>query len=188
MKRPIPVDRRLDRTRDRIIAEFTALVFAGGFETITVQRLVEAAGIARSTFYEHFASKEDVLRASMARFFGVIADCVLTDEPPDELARVVAHLWDNRRLADAIFAGQARNVLVRNQADLIEARLRSLGEERPSAPLRLAAAALSELQITMLETWLRGRVHCDGQSLEKALSCTSRAAAVSLFDGPKRGA
>ena len=93
------------------MSAFTAQVFANGFERVTVRGLLDDADVARSTFYEHFSNKEDVLRACMTRFFAVIADCVLDDSEPQELTKVLAHLWENRRLTDAIFSGQARVVL-----------------------------------------------------------------------------
>ena len=58
-------DRRSERTRARLLAAFTNLVFAKGFENVSVRDIVVAADVARSTFYEHFSDKEDVLRASM---------------------------------------------------------------------------------------------------------------------------
>ncbi|MEO7654614.1 MAG: TetR/AcrR family transcriptional regulator, partial [Sphingomicrobium sp.] len=137
--------RRSDVTRDEIKSAFTSLVFAGGFEAVTVQKVVREASVARSTFYEHFGNKEDVLRACMEQFFSVVADCVQCPDEPELLYKVLDHLWQNRRLADAIFIGQARIVLARQQADLVEIRLRTLAGDRDLAlPSRLAAIQIAE--------------------------------------------
>ena len=69
------LNRRSDQTRTELMSAFSGLVFAKGFENVTVKEIIASAGIARSTFYEHFSNKEDVLRACMTRFFGIIADC-----------------------------------------------------------------------------------------------------------------
>ena len=120
------------------MAAFTELVFADGFENVSIGAVIANAGVARSTFYEHFTGKEDVLRACLTRMFATVADCVSADEQPGELNRVLDHLWSNRRLTDGIFSGHARMVQARNQADLVELRLRALGNKM-AMPSRLAA-------------------------------------------------
>lgn len=160
---------------------FTRLVFTHGYDSVSVQRVAADAGVARSTFYEHFAGKADVLRACMSGFFEVVADCVGSDAAPESLSRILDHLWANRRLTDAIFSGQARVVLVRNQTNLIEGRLRQLsGGHGGIIPSRFAASALAEMQIAMIEYWLRGRVHCDLSALAEGLHRASRACTLAL--------
>ena len=162
------------------MSAFTAIVFAKGFENVSIRQVVRDAGIARSTFYEHFCSKEDVLRACMTKFFSVVADCVIEPDQPPALGRVLDHLWSNRRLTDAIFSGHARNVLARNQVDLVEQKLRT---ESSSAilPSRLSAIMIAESQLALLESWMRGRAFCPTDQLAVALHRSSRAAALALI-------
>ncbi len=182
MNCPAPPDRRSDRTRDEIKSALTTLVFANGFENVTVQKIIHEAGCARSTFYEHFGNKDDVLRACMEQFFSVIADCVQCPDEPEALRRVLDHLWQNRRLADPIFTGQARVVLARQQADLIEIRLRTLADGRPLAlPSRLAAIQIAEAQLALIDSWLRGRAFSPVKQLAAGIQRTSRAAALALL-------
>ena len=174
--------RRKEKTRAAIKSTFTRLVFSRGFENVTVPDVVAEVGISRSTFYEHFSSREDVLRASMNRIFATIADCVSEDEPPTRLIDVVGHLWENRRLTDAIFSGLARAVLGRNQTDLIEQRLRQLPYPRNALlPLRLAATEIAEAQLALIESWMRGRAFCSVQQLSTGLHRVSRASALALI-------
>lgn len=177
--RPIEVQQRHDKTRGLILSALTRLVFAHGFENVRVQAIADAADVARSTFYEHFASKEDALRASMNFLFESIADCVLSDQPPTDLQRVLDHLWSNRRLADAIFSGRARRVLSRNQIDLIEGRLRRLYPAEPTL-LRLASVQIAEGQIALIEAWLRGKVPAGVAAMSTALHRVSRGGAAAL--------
>lgn len=177
MNCPAHPARRSEQTRAGIMKAFTRLVFANGFENVSVKGVVAEAQVARSTFYEHFSDKEDVLRACMGLIFAVIADCVIDDGPPPKLADVLRHLWSNRRLADAIFSGQARNVLSRNQADLIELRLRGAPLLLPG---RLAAISLAEAQLALVESWLRGRAFATAEDMAAALSVSSRASADAL--------
>ncbi len=52
---------RQDGTRARILGESAALFVAHGYENVSVEQILAAAGIARSSFYRFFASREDVL-------------------------------------------------------------------------------------------------------------------------------
>jgi AcrR family transcriptional regulator len=175
------LNRRSDQTRTELMAAFTSLVFAKGFENVSVKDVTASAGTARSTFYEHFSNKEDVLRACMARFFEIVADCVVADAIPENLFKVLDHLWSNRRLTDAIFSGYARTVLARNQADLVEQRLRSMTASL-SLPTRLAAIQIAEAQLALIESWMRGRAPCSVENLGHGLFRCSRASALALID------
>lgn len=57
----IGVDPRVSRTRVLLAEALMSLGAAQDIETIEIGDLVEEAGIARSTFYAHFAGKDDFL-------------------------------------------------------------------------------------------------------------------------------
>jgi AcrR family transcriptional regulator len=173
--------KRSETTRKDIMSAFTRLVLADGFENVSVCQVVEAAGVARSTFYEYFSDKEDVLQACMNFLFSVIADCVSEDTRPPELLRALDHLWSNRRLTDGIFSGQARTVLSRNQADLVESRLRSMSAGSLRLPSRLAAIQIAEAQLALVESWMRGRAYCSSEQLAEGLYHSSRASVLALI-------
>jgi AcrR family transcriptional regulator len=173
------LNRRSDQTRGELMSAFTGLVFAKGFDNISVKEIIASAGIARSTFYEHFSNKEDILRACMTRFFATIADCAGANEMPTDLIEVLDHLWTNRRLTDAIFSGHARTVLARNQADLLEQRLRVMSPLL-RLPHRLAAIEIADAQLGLVESWLRGRAPCSVENLADGLFRSSRASALAL--------
>lgn len=171
------IDTRLERSRAAILRAFVELIFSKGFENISVTAIVATAGIARSTFYEHFSSKEDVLRASMAQFFEVFALCVSSEDEPSQLPHVLAHFWENRRLTDAIFAGTPRRILGLSLSELIEAGLR---DRNLLLPHRLAAIQIAETQLALVENWLRGRAFARVEDVAAALHRTSRSSVASL--------
>ena len=174
------IESRGERSRAAILAAFIELLFRDGFENVSVQGIVAGAGVARSTFYEHFSSKEDVLRASMAQFFEVLARCLASDDPVPELAGVLSHFWGNRRLVDAIFGGTPRRILALSLSEMIEARLRERGDKLLLPP-RLAAIHLAEAQLALVESWLRGRAFAGVEDMAAALCQSSRASAKALI-------
>jgi AcrR family transcriptional regulator len=68
--RPLPGKQQLPREfitrhqRARVIAALAEEVSAQGYRAVTVADIVKRAGIARNTFYENFASKEDCFLAT----------------------------------------------------------------------------------------------------------------------------
>lgn len=174
------IQTRGDRSRAAILGAFAELIFRDGFEGVSVQGIVAGAGIARSTFYEHFSSKDDVLRASMGQFLQVLAGCVSSDAQAPELLGVLSHFWGNRRLVDAIFVGTPRRILALSLSEMIEAGIRDLGM-RLVLPLRLASIHLAEGQLALVESWLRGRAMASVDDVATALYQSSRASTKALI-------
>jgi AcrR family transcriptional regulator len=52
---------RQGRTRQRILDESARMFIRKGFENVSVEEIIESAGIARSSFYRFFANREQVL-------------------------------------------------------------------------------------------------------------------------------
>lgn len=61
-----PMDRRVQRTRDALRGALMGLMVDIGWDAIEVQMLCERANIGRSTFYQHYPSKEALLNASFS--------------------------------------------------------------------------------------------------------------------------
>ena len=59
------VDRRVARTRSRLRQALVTLIAEKGYAAITVEDICEAADIGRSTFYAHFADKQDLTKRTI---------------------------------------------------------------------------------------------------------------------------
>jgi AcrR family transcriptional regulator len=57
-------DRRIQRTRRLLQDALVGLILEKGYEAITVQDILDRANVGRSTFYEHFYDKDDLLLSS----------------------------------------------------------------------------------------------------------------------------
>lgn len=58
---PREVDRRVHRSRQRLHEALVALILERGWDRVSVQAVCARARVGRSTFYVHFADKEDLL-------------------------------------------------------------------------------------------------------------------------------
>ena len=118
----------------------------------------------------------------MSQFLAVIANCVPSATMPGKLTRVLDHLWENRRLTDAIFSGAPRVILARALSEMVEAHLREMNHGEPLAlSYRLAAIHLAEGQLGLVENWMRGRAYCEVVELARGLHNSSRASALALL-------
>lgn len=59
------VDRRVARTRRALEGALIELIVEQGFEATTVSQITERADVGRSTFYAHYADKEDLLQGAV---------------------------------------------------------------------------------------------------------------------------
>jgi AcrR family transcriptional regulator len=54
------MDRRVKRTRELLQRSLIELISERDYDSITVQNIVDRANLARTTFYMHYTSKEDL--------------------------------------------------------------------------------------------------------------------------------
>lgn len=67
-------DRRAERTQERLLDALVSLLMERGYERLTIQNLLDRAGVGRATFYAHFQNKEDLLSRSIGRLHSSLVD------------------------------------------------------------------------------------------------------------------
>ena len=99
-------DRRIQRTRELLLNALVSLLMERGYEKLTIQNLLDRAGVGRATFYAHFQSKEDLLSASITRLRAGLASewnaaAATKGKPADRLSFTLPffqHLQSHRRI------------------------------------------------------------------------------------------
>lgn len=99
------VDPRVARSRARLLAAATEIIVESGARALTVDAVAERSGVAKSTLYRHFPSREalvvDVLRCN-------VPDIPPSDPDLDFETRLRTHL---RALADTLADPEWRRIL-----------------------------------------------------------------------------
>lgn len=62
---PSRLSGRTQRSRERLLGALFELMCERGYERLTVQNLLDRAGLGRATFYAHFENKDELLAASV---------------------------------------------------------------------------------------------------------------------------
>jgi AcrR family transcriptional regulator len=176
-------DPRARRTREAILRAFTALALARRYDRIRTAELIAVAGIGRSTFYEHFASKEAVLLATVEPILHTLASAALGRASKVQVRAMLEHVWEQRGFARTLLDGRPGAGLQRRLAGLIAQRLAA-----DSAPT-MAAAAAAAAQLTMLRLWVSGAVPCTPTDLaRRMLACAALTGASEAPGQPVRRA
>ena len=61
MESDVPLDRRIAKSREALRCAFISLLQEQGFDAVTINDLCATAGINRTTFYNHFKDKDQLL-------------------------------------------------------------------------------------------------------------------------------
>ncbi len=176
------IDPRKKRTRDELLAAFFKLVLSRRYHEIRIADILSESGVSRSTFYEHFASKDDLLAASIEGPFLILAGMVCNESSTRQVEGLLVHFWENRALARGLFQGAPQRVIRRKLIGCIESSLDNCGRNNLRVPRRLVAHALADGIFSPIVAWLLGEATCDAGDLAVALQ-RSAAASVEAFLG-----
>jgi len=161
-------DRRVSRTRDRLGDALVALMQEKPFDAITVQEVLDRAGVSRSTFYVHYRDKDDLFLSDADEFLEAIATLLSRrGEKSDRVAPVrefFAHVAETRQLYAALIeAGRIHDFLELAQGHYvrgIERRLVELTSAKGGALKQSAATAeaLAGALLSLMKWWIdRGK-------------------------------
>ena len=123
-------DRRQQRTRAALHTAFRDLLLEQGYEALTIGAVVERANIGRSTFYEHYRTKDELLRASLRQPFAALADLAGGAADTGRLEKLLLHVRENQQLARVLLNWETRPVLAAALAELVAERLQLLALAR----------------------------------------------------------
>jgi AcrR family transcriptional regulator len=68
------IDRRVARTQATLHHALISLILQKDYDAITIEEICETANVGRSTFYAHYADKDDLHRRGIEHLRGVLAD------------------------------------------------------------------------------------------------------------------
>jgi AcrR family transcriptional regulator len=166
-RKPIrKVDRRVLRTRDALGDALVTLMHERPFEAITVQHVLDRAGVSRSTFYTHYSDKNDLFLGDVEDFFEMMSTLISRrGEVSNRVAPVrelFAHVSGEARdfYAALVASGKVADVLEIGQesfARAIERRFSELPQARAMAEARRAALAQAHAGalLSLLMWWIR---------------------------------
>jgi AcrR family transcriptional regulator len=162
------LDRRTKRTQDLVFEAFSALVQTRRYDTFRVSDIIAHAGIGRSTFYDHYANKDDVLIKSMEGPLSILVRAICVGDQPSRLDALLEHFWERRAVARTILAPPMLSLIGQRFADMIMSFNDADGHARApkSAPLlKIQSIHIAFGLFAVIESWLSGRISMKHQDL-----------------------
>lgn len=167
-------DRRVLRTRDTLGDALIELIREKPFDDITVQEILDRAGVSRSTFYEHYRDKDDLFLSDVEDFFEMMSALLTRNGAPLRrlvpLAELLSHLADVRDFYAAVVAsGRIADVQMLGRgyfARSIEERLRLAGVKGEPAQLAVQAHALTGSMFALIDWWLDRGMKTDPREVD----------------------
>lgn len=157
-------DARTRRTHRALSEALVSLMVARDFADITVQDVLDRAGIGRSTFYAHFRNKEDLLLSDTERFVRLLdahfASTAASTRRVAPLGELAAHVGEYAAFAASLQrSGQGEEVweiIVGEFALIIARRLGELGVKAAPGelPLEVSSRVYAAAAITLLQWWM----------------------------------
>lgn len=178
------MERRRRKTRRAILTAFETLLGQRRYELITVQEIINAADVGRSTFYTHFETKDALLRAMCADMFAHVLAEDLTAEgshdfssekaaPAAIVTHILYHLLDQQRNIRGLLTCESRDIFLQYFRERLHEALSARGDEairRHALPDDFLLAHLTGSFVNMTEWWLRGGCKYTPEEMTKMFS------------------
>ncbi len=173
------MDRRQKKTRKAIFSAFSQLLAEKPYSRITVQEIIDTADIGRTTFYAHFETKDDLLKALCEELFDHILNSAsnhseqglysLQTAPESIFCHLLQHLKTNRPLIE-LLSGENNALFLRcfksGLAELIRQRFESqLQLTYPKIPTDFLIHHLSGSFVEMVLWWIHGGLKQSAEEL-----------------------
>lgn len=162
--RQAKTDRRSLRTRQLLMQAMVELMGSKRYDMITVQKIAEQANVGRSTFYAHFADKDDLLVDGVRQM--LVGLDTAAPEPTGRGARLYPtlalfrHVGSQADMYRTMARGRALPLFLTALQDELTAVLtdrlaaRTAPGDPPAVPLPLLAAMIASMLITAIRTWI----------------------------------
>ena len=115
------MDRRIQKTRTAIFTAFDKLIQKNAYAKISVQDIIDEANIGRSTFYEHFETKDELLRQKCTDLFEHIFLPHGTEKTHNfseqstfeqKITHILYHLLDDKKVVKGILSSESGEIFL----------------------------------------------------------------------------
>lgn len=164
------MDRRMKKTREAIFSAFSALLAKKNYHQISVQEIIDAADVGRTTFYAHFETKDFLLKELCEELFNHIIDTAMGsphghchdscgNSKDSVFLHLLRHLQENDRNILELLSSQNNEIFLRyfksNLKKLILTQYADTGLLRKSKlPTDYLVNHISSSFVETVEWWL----------------------------------
>lgn len=168
------MDRRQQKTRAAIFHAFSTLLAEKSYTKITVQEIIDLANVGRTTFYAHFETKDDLLKALCEELFGHIIgsalDCSHThglysdgNAPESVFCHLLQHLQENDNNILGLLSCESSELFLRYFKDSLNELVKTqfINQNRnhnTNIPQDFLVNHISGSFVEMILWWIKGKM------------------------------
>jgi len=169
-------DRRTRRTRHKVSGALVDLIKEKRFDDITVQNLIDRAGVGRSTFYTHFRDKEDAFAHQWEQFNLFLAEQIKWENAGKHSFFPVKFFFQHLQESESFYQGLVRSGKVEaifksgveHLSHHIQAALSAKFKSRQLAiPIPVLSHYLANEFFGLLKWWLDARMPYTPEAMDE---------------------
>ena len=177
------MDRRQQKTRTAIFTAFSTLLAEKSYSKITVQDIIDTANVGRTTFYAHFETKDDLLKALCEELFGHIIssalDCTHThglysdgNAPESIFCHLLHHFKENGNNILELLSCESSELFLRYFKDSLNELIQNqfVNQNRKNnhdIPQDFLVNHISGSFVEMVLWWIKGRMKQPPEDLDR---------------------
>jgi AcrR family transcriptional regulator len=165
LPRESAIDRRVARTRTALYDALVRLIRRKPYDDITLADILAEADVGRSTFYQHFSSRDELLARSLERLEPVLLDAGAADLPDGPAgvpwgfsAALFEHIAEYREVHSALVGTSGERIVAETIGAILGRFLRDrmASEARPAGPVprELLRRHIVATFMTVMSWWL----------------------------------
>jgi len=167
-------DRRSQRTRQALGDALVELMTEKGYDAISIKDIIERANVGRSTFYSHYADKDELFVRQMDR----VIDLMIQQTPSDARAGnpffpslgLFQHIQEQWKIFKSHAWGTGIDVLTKRMqkslSEKIEGRLLASGQTF-EVPVTVIANFLAGSFLAMLRWWMDNKMSYTPEQMDE---------------------
>ena len=167
-------DRRSQRTRQALGDAFVELLMEKGYDTLSVKDVIERANVGRSTFYSHYADKDELFVGQLDRLMELLSQHVpqthAEENPFFPSLGLFQHIKQQQKLYRILTWGSGVEVLTRHlqksMTEKIEERLLANGKTY-DVPVPVIANFLAGSFLSLVKWWLDNKLIYSPEEMDK---------------------
>lgn len=167
-------DRRSQRTRQALGDAFVELLMERGYDAISIKDVIERANVGRSTFYSHYADKDELFVGQLDRLMELLSQHIpqshTEGNPFFPSLGLFQHIQQQQKLYQILAWGSGVDLLTKHlqksMTEKIEQRLLSNGQTY-EVPIPILANFLAGSFLSLVKWWLDNKLTYSPEQMDE---------------------
>jgi AcrR family transcriptional regulator len=170
-------DRRSLRSQQALIDALVDLMTVKTYDSISIKEIVDKANVGRSTFYAHYQTKDDLVKAGFERILDEMLHQIVLSKDAQNLTvdttLLFQHAAGHYHLYKTLMWGSGFEILTKDELVILSEKLQQRlsqffpDENKISVPLNVLSNSFSGNLLILLKWWLDNKMPYSPEEMNK---------------------